>query len=148
MYDTTTDEIIGTQWLPDGDMISKEYQQNGTFYQLPIFEDKDYQYETSMVRSCLYNYYSTKVNSDKVGYIVIESQIADKLDEHQDKFKQHEVLDILMTEVRCLLNMKKTTYDDVFGINTKIENYDFLQSMEVLSRYCIADFFLLDPEQI
>jgi hypothetical protein len=44
--------------------------------------------------------------------------------------------------------MKKTHYNDVFGINIKIENYDFLQSMEVLGRQCIADFFLLDPEQI
>ena len=44
--------------------------------------------------------------------------------------------------------MKKTNYDDVFGVNIKIDNYDFLQSMEVLGRYSIADFFLLDPEQI
>jgi len=42
--------------------------------------------------------------------------------------------------------MKKTNYDDVFGVNIKIENYDFLQSMEVLGRYSLADFFLRDPE--
>jgi len=101
-----------------------------------------------MVRSCLYNYYSDKNNNDNQGYTVIESQIANELDKHSSKFEQHEVLDILNCELRCLLNMKKTHYDDVFGIDIKIEDYDFLQSMEVLGRQCIADFFLLDPEQI
>jgi len=99
-----------------------------------------------MVRSCLYNYYSDKNNNDNQGYTVIESQIANELDKHSSKFEQHEVLDILNCELRCLLNMKKTHYDDVFGIDIKIEDYDFLQSMEVLGRQCIADFFLLDPE--
>ena len=86
MYDTVTDEIIGTQWLPDTAKIGEENEINGVFYQLKNYSDKDYQYETAMVRSCLYNYYSNKVNNDRLGYIVIESQVADALDENYHKF--------------------------------------------------------------
>tara|TARA_B110000285_G_C15139385_1_gene629664 strand:- start:2708 stop:2836 length:129 start_codon:yes stop_codon:yes gene_type:complete len=42
--------------------------------------------------------------------------------------------------------MKMTTLDDVITPNVRIEDYDFLQSMEALGRYSIADFFLRDPE--
>jgi len=42
--------------------------------------------------------------------------------------------------------MRKTNYNDIFGSKIKINDYDFFQSMEVLGRQCIADFFLLDPE--
>ena len=54
----------------------------GIHYQLNTLEDNDYQYETDMVRSCLYNYYSHVTKKDKNGYIVIESQIANELDKH------------------------------------------------------------------
>lgn len=125
MYDKN-DEIIGTQWIPDSEIVSKNNIQNGVFYQLKNYSDEEFQYETNMVRSCLYNYYSAKINADNLGYIVIESQIANDLDKQYDKFRQHEVLDILNTELRCLLNMKKTSYDDIFGIDIKIDDYDFL----------------------
>jgi len=42
--------------------------------------------------------------------------------------------------------MKMTTINDCIGDDVKIEDYDFLQSIEALGRYSIADFFLLDPE--
>ena len=48
------DEIIGTQWIPESEKISKDNEREGVFYQLKNFEDRDYQYETKMVRSCLY----------------------------------------------------------------------------------------------
>jgi hypothetical protein len=35
-------------------MISDENEREGVFYQLPVYTDKEYQYETTMVRSCLY----------------------------------------------------------------------------------------------
>lgn len=73
MYDNESNRIIGTQWLPDCEKISKDNEREGIFYQLPIYDDNEYQYETKMVRSCLYQYYSDKTKSDKFGYIVIES---------------------------------------------------------------------------
>ena len=79
-----------------------------------------------MVRSCLYVYYSDITKSHKNGYIVIESQIADNLDKNYHSFARHEVLDILNTELRCLLNMKLTTQADVIDVDVKIEDYDFL----------------------
>jgi hypothetical protein len=79
---------------------------------------------------------------------VVESKIAHLLDANQHNFHQHEVLQILNTEVRCLLNMYPTQYSDIIGQNINIDDYDFLQSMEVLNRQCIADHFLIDPEQI
>ena len=54
LYDDANDEIIGTQWLPDSDKISKDNEREGISYQLAAYEDTDYQYETKMVRSCLY----------------------------------------------------------------------------------------------
>jgi len=73
MYNEDNDEIIGTQWIPDSEKISKDNEREGVFYQLETYEDEDYQYETKMVRSCLYVYYSPITKSDKNGYIVIES---------------------------------------------------------------------------
>jgi len=34
MYDEENDEIIGTQWIPDSEMISKDNEREGVFYQL------------------------------------------------------------------------------------------------------------------
>jgi len=73
MYDNDNDEIIGTQWIPDSEKINQDNERQGIFYQLKNYEDKDYQYETKMVRSCLYVYYSDITKSHKNGYIVIES---------------------------------------------------------------------------
>ena len=147
MYDEN-DVIVGTQWIPVGGKISNENQKNGVFYQLKNYTESDYQYRTSLVRSLLYIYFSQAVKSDKQGYIVVESKIADLLDANQHHFHQHEVLQILTTEVRCLLNMYPTQHSDIIGQNINIDDYDFLQSLEVLNRQSIADCFLTDPEQI
>jgi len=32
MYDDKNDEIIGTQWIPDSEMISKDNEKKGVFY--------------------------------------------------------------------------------------------------------------------
>jgi len=64
MYDDKNDEIIGTQWIPDSVKISRDNERDGIFYQLKTYEDSDYQYETKMVRSCLYVYYSNVEKSD------------------------------------------------------------------------------------
>lgn len=40
------------------------------------------------------------------------------------------------------MNMYPTQMKDIIGINIKLDDYDFLQSSEVLDRQCIADFFL------
>jgi hypothetical protein len=145
MYDEN-DVIVGTQWIPVGGKISNENQKNGVFYQLKNYTESDYQYRTSLVRSLLYIYFSKTVKNDKQGYIVVESKIADLLDANQHHFHQHEVLQILNTEVRCLLNMYPTQHSDIMGQNINIDDYDFLQSMEVLNRQSIADCFLTDPE--
>ena len=79
-----------------------------------------------MVRSLLFIYFSKTAKSDKQGYIVVEAKIAELLDANQHQFHQHEVLQILNTEVRCLLNMYPTQYSDIIGQNINIDDYDFL----------------------
>jgi len=38
--------------------------------------------------------------------------------------------------------MYQTQMKDIIGLNIKLDDYDFLQSCEVLDRQCIADYFL------
>ena len=70
------------------------------------------------------------------------------LEENINKFEQQEVIQILTNEIRCIMNMYPTQMKDIIGINIKLEDYDFLQSSEVLNRQCIADYFLYQPNTI
>jgi len=44
--------------------------------------------------------------------------------------------------------MYQTQMKDIIGLNIKLDDYDFLQSCEVLDRQCIADYFLFQPNTI
>jgi hypothetical protein len=98
-----------------------------------------------MVKSSFFIYYNSspqaqslrdneKEASDSTGFIVAESQIGNKLRENMEHFQSQEILQILNIEIRCVLNMYPTQMNDIIGLNTKLEDYDFLSSLEVLNR--------------
>ena len=74
--------------------------------------------------------------------------ISDLLDDNIDSFDPQEVLQILNNEIRCIVNMYPTQMKDIIGLQIRLDDYDFLQSSEVLDRQCIADYFLYQPNQI
>ena len=63
MYDENQ-KIIGTQWIPVGDRVSKHYEKYGMFYQLPNLKSEDFRYKTEMVKSNFFIYYNTLEKSD------------------------------------------------------------------------------------
>ena len=60
--------------------------------------------------------------------------ISNELHKKLYDFEQHEILTILNNEIRCILNMYPTQMKDIIGLNIKLDDYDFLQSVEVLDR--------------
>ena len=63
--------IVGTQWIPYNDRISKYYEKHGIFYQLPNSNAKEYRYETSFVKSNFFHYSNSYDGTGKRGYTVI-----------------------------------------------------------------------------
>ena len=63
MYDKDQ-KIIGTQWIPVKDKLSKAYEKHGIFYQLKNSEEKDFRYRTEMVKSNFFIYYNKKDGGD------------------------------------------------------------------------------------
>ena len=135
-------KIIGTQWIPCTDRISKSYEKHGVFYQLKNSEHKDYRYESDFVKSNFFYYYNKHEGGRARGYIVVQSMVSDLLDDNIEYFEAQETLQILNNEIRCVINMYPTQMKDIIGMKIKLEDYDFLQSSEVLDRQCIADYFL------
>ena len=68
--------------------------------------------------------------------------VSDLLDDNIQYFEAQETLKILNNEIRCIVNMYPTQMKDIIGMKIKLDDYDFLQSSEVLDRQCIADYFL------
>jgi hypothetical protein len=95
-----------------------------------------------MVKSNFFYYFSKNEKSNSKGYTVVQSMVSSSLDKKIYEFEQHEILRILNNEIRCILNMYTTQMKDIIGLDLKLDDYDFLQSIEVLDRQCIADYFI------
>jgi len=81
-------KIIGTQWIPCTDRISKSYEKHETFYRLRNSNAKEFRYESDFVKSNFFYYYTEGDSKHLRGYTVIQSMVSDLLDDHIRFFEE------------------------------------------------------------
>jgi len=80
-------KIIGTQWIPCTDRISKSYEKHGVFYQLKNSTVDDYRYESDFVKSNFFHYYNVQEVGRSRGYTVVQAMVSDLLDDNIQHFE-------------------------------------------------------------